>query len=140
MVGTIRSLDTDMRTDIHEKIRRTVENIAKSAGATAEVSISGSLPVTYNDPVLTERMRPTLKRIAGNDKLVISQIHTGGEDFAYYAEKIPGLFIFIETRPEGAESIPLHSPRLVVDEDALVYGVRALANMTVDYMIMETGE
>jgi len=140
MVGTIRSLDTDMRSEIHRRIRRTVENIAESAGATAEVTISGSLPVTYNDPELTNRMLPTLERITGKDNLVLSQIHTGGEDFAYYAEMIPALFIFIGVRPEGGNVIPLHSPRIVVDEDALVYGVRALANMTVDYMIMANEE
>ena len=104
------------------------------------MNISGSLPVTYNDPELTKKMLPTLERIAENDKLVVSQVHTGGEDFAYYADKIPGLFIFIETRPEGAESIPLHSPRLIIDESALVYGVRALAHLTVDYMGMVNAE
>lgn len=140
MVGTIRTLDKGMRDTIHERIRRITENISESAGATADVTISGNLPVTYNDPELTAKMLPTLERVVGKDGLVLSQVHTGGEDFAYYADAIPGLFVFLGVRPKGTapeESIPLHSPLLVVDEDALVYGVRALANMTVDYMSME---
>ncbi len=138
MTGTIRSLDPDMRQKIHKLIRRTVENIAESAGATAEVRITGSLPVTYNDLELVERMLTTLERVVGKDGLKISQVHTGGEDFAYFAEKIPGFYFFLGVRPKGSdpkEAIPLHSPRLFVDEDALIYGVRAMASMAVDYMI-----
>ena len=140
MVGTIRSLDPDMRMEIHRRIQRTVEKIAESAGATAEVNISIGLPVTYNDPELIERMHPTLERVTGKDGLIYSKVHTGGEDFAYYAEQIPGLFIFLGVRTKGTdpdEAVPLHSPRLYIDEDALIYGIRALANLAVDYMMGE---
>ena len=140
MIGTIRSLDPDMRTNIHKRITRTAEKIADSAGATAEVAISIGLPVTYNDPVLTERMVPTLERVTGKDGLKVSQVHTGGEDFAYYAEQIPGLFIFLGVLPKGgdqAEAAPLHSPHLYVDEDAFVYGIRTLASLAVDYLVGE---
>ena len=140
MVGTIRTLDKAMRKTVHERIRRIADNIAESAGATAEVNIGGNLPVTYNDPDLTAKMLPTLERILGKDGLVLSQMQTGGEDFAYYADAIPGLFIILGVRPKGTgpeDSVPLHSPHLIVDEDELLYGVRALANMTVDYMEMK---
>ena len=141
MSGTIRSLDMEMQARTHMLIKRTAEKIAESAGATAEVFTgTGGLPVTYNDPELTERMRPTLERVTGRDGLILSPPHTGAEDFSYYAEKIPGLFIFLGVRTKGADpatAVPLHSPHLYVDEDALIYGVRAMAGMAVDYMMGE---
>ena len=134
MIGTIRTLDTDMQADIHDRIRTTAEKIAESSGTTAEVTISGSLPVTYNDPALTDRMLPVLEQITGRDGLVLCNPHTGGEDFALYAQRVPGLFVFVGVRPAGSEIVPLHSPKIVVDEAGLVYGVRALAQMAAAYM------
>ena len=63
MVGTIRTFDAGVRQDIHRRIRQTAEQIAASAGATAEVEITHGYPVTVNDPGLTERMVPTLQRV-----------------------------------------------------------------------------
>lgn len=65
MEGTVRVFDDEIQNSIHEKIRRTANMIAGSAGASAEVDIRRIVPVTYNDPELTERMLPTLRRVAG---------------------------------------------------------------------------
>src|SRR5213078_3406231 len=62
MIGTIRSLDAKMRDDIHARITRTVQDIAHSGGATADVTITPGYPITYNDPALTEKILPTFKR------------------------------------------------------------------------------
>ena len=69
LVGTIRAFGDDVQTQIHERIRRTAELIARSAGATAEVTIDLGYPVTVNDPNLTELMAPTLARVAGADNI-----------------------------------------------------------------------
>ena len=68
MIGHDPHARRDMRDDIHARIRRTAERIAESAGATAEVTITTGYPITYNDPALTERMRPTLERVAGGER------------------------------------------------------------------------
>ena len=65
MEGTIRLLDPALREDVLERVRRTAENIAEAAGATATVEIEPYAPITLNDPELTERMIPTVRRIAG---------------------------------------------------------------------------
>ena len=138
MTGTIRTLDPGMKTVIHDRIRRIVSGIAESAGATAEVSITGNLPVTWNDPGLADKMRPTLERIHGGDNVIISKVHTGGEDFAYYAQEVPGLFVFLGVLPKGTkpgDATPGHSPYFSVDEGALVYGVRTMTALVVDYMM-----
>ena len=137
MLGTVRTFNEDMRADIHARIRNTVELIAQSAGATAQVLFDNAYPVTVNDIPLTERMVPTLERVAGKEKVFVGQKITGYEDFSYYQQKIPGFFYFLGITPRGTDrkqSAPNHSPRFFVDESALVLGVRSLAHLTLDYM------
>jgi amidohydrolase len=141
LVGTVRTLDPPARTDVEQRINRTAENIAAASGASAEVAMGAemSYPVTYNDPALTARMLPTLTRVAGADHLLVSPPLTIAEDFSFYQQKIPGLFVFLGVRKPGAsldEYGPNHSSRFKIDESGLKLGVRALANLTVDYLAM----
>ena len=137
MLGTVRTFNEEMRADIHDRIRKTVELIAQSAGASAQVYFDNAYPVTVNDIPLTGRMVPTLERVAGKDKVFVGQKITGYEDFSYYQQKIPGFFYFVGITPPGVdrkESAPNHSPRFFVDESALLLGMRSLAHLTLDYM------
>jgi amidohydrolase len=138
LIGTIRTLDPAVRSDVFARVRRTAENIAAGSGATAEVRFGTEVayPVTYNDPSLTARMRPTLARVAGADHLIETPPLMLSEDFSFYQQQIPGLFILLGVRKPGAgmdEYAPNHSPRFKVDESGLKLGVRALANLVVDY-------
>ena len=138
LAGTLRTLDPKMHTDVEERIKRTVEHIAAASGATAEVTIGSEVayPVTFNDPALTARMVPTLNRVAGTGNLLESPPLTISEDFSFYQQKIPGVFVFLGVRKPGAsmdEYAPNHSPRFKVDESGLKLGVRLLANLAVDY-------
>lgn len=140
MVGTIRALDPQMRKDIHERIKETVEKIAQSAGATAEVTIDLGYPVTVNDPQLTRRMIPTLKRVVGEGNVFSVTPKTVAEDFSYYQQKIPGLFFFLGITPKNADPGKVamnHSPYFYVDESALITGVRALSHLVLDYILSE---
>jgi amidohydrolase len=137
MEGTIRAFDTAMQMDIHQRIQRTAEMIAQSAGATAEVTIGIGNPVTYNDPALTERMSATLKRVVGNEAVSIAPLVTGAEDFAQYQKEIPGMFFFLGIVPKGTDPVAAprnHSPYFFADEGALPVGVRALSHLAVDYL------
>ena len=137
MLGTIRTFDTAMRNDIHQRMRRTAESIAHSAGATAHVVIDTTTAVTYNDPALTERIVPTLRAVAGASHLVVAAPSTTAEDFSRYQQRIPGVFFFLGIAPPAADPAkvaPNHSPRFFVDEAALPTGVRAMAHLAVDYL------
>ena len=137
MQGTIRALDDAMRTDINARIKRTAEMIAQSAGATATVTIDLGYPVTVNDPGLTERMLPTLQRVAGPERVTEIPPATWSEDFSRYQEKVPGMFFNLGVTPDGvdpATAAPNHSPLFFADEAAFPTGVRALANLAVDYL------
>ncbi len=138
MVGTIRTFDPNVQQELHRRIRQTASSIAAASGATAETDIYLGVPVTVNDPGLTAMMVPTLERVAGPDGLSLSPPLTGSEDFAFFAERIPGLYISLGVTPRGADmdTVPVnHSPKFYADEGALIVGVRALANMAVDYLL-----
>ena len=135
MLGTIRALDSEIRRELHERVRRTATNIAESAGASVELTLDDGNPITWNDPALYDRMTPTLARVAGAG-WVTGHPRTGAEDFAFFAQQVPGLYFWLGVRdPKVAPSDAAanHSPRFLVDERALVLGVRALAHLVVDY-------
>ena len=137
MSGTIRTFDAEMRKDILARVRRTAEHIASAAGATAELTLDEGYPATWNDPALTERMTPSLKRVAAGTFNPNAQPTTTSEDFSFYGQKVPALYFFLGVAPKGADPATWaanHSPRFSPDEAALITGVRALASLAVDFL------
>lgn len=135
--GTLRTFDPGMQADIHERIRRTATHIAESAGATAEVTVTPGNPVTWNDRTLTERMAPSLRRVAAEGFEDQTLVTTTAEDFSQYQKQVPGMFFFLGVTPKGTDpdtAARNHSPRFYADEGALVPGVRAMASLAVDYL------
>ena len=137
MIGTIRTLDTQMQNIIHKKIRHVATKTAESMGATAEVVIQEGYPVTYNDPELTDQMLPTLKGVAGTEDVILSDAITGAEDFSFYQKEVPGLYWFVGGMPKGmdpAEAPPHHTPDFYIEEKGMKLGVKTMVALTVDYM------
>ena len=139
MKGTLRALDTGMRKDLQERVRKTAENIAAASGATAQVEIGGetAYPVTYNNPALVTRMLPTLQRVAGAANVGEVPALMGAEDFSYFAQEAPGFYVFLGVRTPGEAPEKFaanHSPRFHIDESALKLGVRTLSQLTLDYL------
>jgi len=137
MIGTIRTLDTEMQKSIHQRIKTTAENIAEAWGATADVQIITGYPVTYNNPELTAEMLPTVNATAGADNVILGKAVTGAEDFSFYAQEVPGLFLFLGGMPKGldpSQAGPHHTPDFFIDESGLKLGVGLFCNLVVDYM------
>lgn len=135
--GTVRAFDEKVRTMIHERIRTIATNIAESAGATATVEFGLGYPVTRNDPALTERMLPTLRRVVGEPSVVLGPLTGTAEDFSYFQQKVPGFFFFLGVTPRGADPTRAainHSPLFFADESALPIGVRLMSNLALDYL------
>lgn len=137
MSGTIRTLNADMQKIIHEKIKLTATKIAESAGARAEVIIDKKTPVTYNDEKLTRQMLSSLQKAAGEKNVVEVNADTGAEDYAYYQQKIPGLFFFVGACPpdvDPAKAASHHTPDFMMDERSMLTGLKAMLQLTFDYM------
>lgn len=139
MTGTIRTYDDEMKKDIHRRIQQTAESIAQSAGAKAEVKVVELYNAVNNPPDFTEKMAPTLQRVAGEGNYGLQPKSSASEDFSFFQEKAPGMFFYLGVTPRGTDvskAAPNHSPLFYVDESALITGVRALSNLAVDYLAM----
>jgi amidohydrolase len=136
MTGTIRTLDTAMQRDIHERVKRTAMKIAESSGATAEVTIESKTSITYNDPGLVKRMLPSLQKTTGDSNLVWMDAMTGSEDFSFFGEKVPSFFFFLGGMKKGQDpktAFPHHTPDFYIDETGFKLGVKAFCNLVFDY-------
>jgi amidohydrolase len=139
MAGTIRTLDENMQTIIHEKLKLTATKIAESAGAIAEVTIVNKTPVTYNDPALTEKVVASLEKAAGKENVARINAVTGAEDFAFFQQKVPGFFFFVGAMmpDQDPKRVPAHhTPDFMIDERGMLTGLKAMLNVTLDYMNM----
>ena len=136
MIGTIRTLDSKMQTDIYARIKRTSEFIAASAGATAEISISTKTLVTFNDPVLVNKTLPALQAAAGKQNVNLRNWVTGAEDFSYYGEKAPSFFFNLGGMPKGndpAKAPAHHTADFFIDESGFNVGIKAFCQIVFNY-------
>lgn len=143
MLGTVRTLSNSDETFVYKRIREIAEKTAEAAGTTALVELPYSVryPVTYNDVALTAQMLPSLEKAAGKENVMMVPAETGSEDFSFFAQKVPGLFIFIGALPKGKDpklSGPHHTPQFFVDEAGFVTGMKAFGNLVFDYMNRKT--
>jgi amidohydrolase len=116
-----------------------VSKTAEAAGATATVEIpySSHYPVTYNNEKLTEQMLFSIRNAAGANNVELTTATTGAEDFSFYQQKVPGLFLKLGGMPKGQDkktAAPHHTPDFFIDESSMKTGIKALAYLVVDYM------
>ncbi|MEJ7821946.1 MAG: amidohydrolase [Chitinophagaceae bacterium] len=141
MFGTIRALSVEDEKLLIERVKLIATKTAEAAGAVAlvEIPYSSHYPVTFNDVALTNKMLPTLQKTAGTDKVVLVPAVTGAEDFSFFQQKAPGLFIFLGGMPKGNDPKKApshHTPDFFIDESGFTLGVKALTNLTLDYISM----
>ena len=137
MEGTIRALDYEMRDEIYKRLKEIVVNTAKSNNLEAEVILKTPYPITYNDLKLTDQMKKTLFRVAGENNVKLARASTGAEDFSYFANKVPGFFFRLGGMPiedHPNKGFSHHTPDFYIDDSGLILGVRAMANLAVDYL------
>jgi amidohydrolase len=135
--GTVRAFDETVRQDIHRRLRDISTKYAEAAGATALVEFGLGYPVTRNDPALTERMLPTLKRVAGADMVRVGPLAGASEDFSFFQQRVPGMYFMLGVTPRDQDytRVPVnHSPSFFADESALPVGVKAMASLAIDFL------
>jgi amidohydrolase len=140
LTGTIRALDEDMRQTIMKRLQVIVENTAESNGATASLEIHKGNPITFNNEKLTEKMLPTIKDVLGEDHVRLVPAMTGAEDFSFYQQEVPGFFFFLGGCPLDTpeeEAASHHTPDFYVDDSGMIYGIKTMSRLVVDYMEMK---
>ncbi len=139
MVGTIRTFDEGMRQQIFADLRNVAEHTAAAHGAKAQTEIyeAEGNPATVNDPALTARMLPSLQAVVGEANVYEPPLQMGAEDFSLYAQQVPGMFFFVGATSEGIDPATApanHSPKFLLDEKALDVGLRALLQVSLDFL------
>jgi amidohydrolase len=139
LVGTIRTLNPQARELMYEAMQRKVKGIADSMRASAQLTLplDYQYPITFNDPALTSKMLPTLVRTAGEGSVQLVKAVTGAEDFSFYQEQVPGLYLFVGGKPLDLpkEQAPAHhTPEFKVEDAGMLTGVKVLVNLTLDFM------
>jgi len=137
MLGTIRTLDPEMREMVLRRVREVATKTAESNNAEITIDIDKGYPVTFNEATLYEEMMPSLRRAAGEENVQIIRPITGAEDFSFFQEQIPGLFFFIGGCPEGTDPKTVaghHTPDFFVDDSGMKLGMKAMMGLTLDYL------
>jgi amidohydrolase len=131
--GTVRTLSEELRRKIPQLMRQTLGGVTAAYGASYELKYYENAAITYNDPALTARTTPSLKRALGEANVLPRRAQMGAEDFSYYQRVIPGFYYFLGVgNPKKGITAMIHTPEFDVDEDALVVGVKAMTTVVRD--------
>jgi amidohydrolase len=123
--GTARTLTVAQRAAIEQSIRRRCEHIAAANECTVDFQWTIGYPPTVNDPQMADYVAAIARKTFGNERyLPVGRPSMGGEDFAYYLERVPGCFFLIGVQPAHADSHPsLHNDHFNFTDDAIATGV-----------------
>lgn len=132
--GTVRTYDPEVRDAIERRMDEILAGITSSAGASYELDYDRGTPATINDPELAERVAPTLTRVLGAENVSELEPTMGGEDFAYFANEVPGFYFRLGTTRPGTTSGGLHTPTFMGDDAAVPVGIRVMTNLVLDYL------
>ena len=138
MLGTIRTLDNEMKKLVLKRLEKIVSSIAYANNAKAKLTFLVSYPITFNDPDLYEDMLPSLQRINGSSNVNSMNAVTGAEDFSFFQEKVPGMYFFIGGAKKGTDpskAAPHHTPDFYVDDSAMITGLKSMTTLALDYLI-----
>ncbi len=136
MEGTIRSNAPGIRNTLTGKLPEMVTKTAEAQGVHADVHVAKIMPVTMNDANLTRAMVPALQKASDGKATETFVNQAASEDFSYFAEKVPGLYVFLGATPKDqdpAKAASNHNPGFFVDESTLITGVRSHVEFVLGY-------
>ena len=135
LTGTMRTLSDQVRERAVALMRETLASVTAAYGATFELNMGDSNPVTYNEPALVEESLPAIKRVVGDQNALALRPFMPSEDFSYYQKVVPGFYYFlgVGNRARGINA-GWHTPEFDVDEESLVVGVKVMSNVLLDYL------
>ncbi len=132
--GTVRTYSEEVRDTIERRMREILAGITAAGGGTFELDYDRGTPATINDRALTARMVPTLQRIVGAGNVREIEPTMGGEDFAYFANEIPGFYFRLGQVAPGTTSGDHHTPTYRADDSMIPIGIRAMVGLVMDYL------
>ncbi len=128
MLGTLRCVDPQVRQRVLRRMEQMTEHTASSFGGTARIRITSAAPALINDSQLAQLAAECLAQVVGKENLItrLAAPNMASEDFAYYLEKIPGVFLFLSSSdPARGTDVPHHNAKFTIDERVLHLGAAA---------------
>ncbi len=132
--GTVRTYNKAVQDEIERRMREMLDGITRANGATFELEYRRTSPATVNDPALSQAVQPLLERILGAGNVKIVEPTMGGEDFAYFANVVPGFYYRLGVLKPGTTSGGLHTPNFRADDSAVPVGIRVMSRLLADYL------
>jgi len=133
--GTFRTMDESWRKEAHMLIRQIASGLASSMGGSCDVEIRSGYPVLHNHEKITLESKSKAIELLGADQVEDLEIRMTAEDFAWFAQSIPGMMYRLGVKEPGADQVfPLHTPEFRVDESALKTGISMLACLTIELL------
>ncbi len=141
MTGTVRTFKQETRDKAEQRLQEIVEGTAKMMGGSAKLNYRRGYPAVINSEAEAGIVRQSAVDTVGADNVIKIEPMMGGEDFAYYLEKVPGAFVFIGAgNPEIGAKYPHHHPRFDIDERALVISAEVLGRSALTYLLQQKDE
>lgn len=132
--GTVRTYKEEVRTEIERRMREILDGITKAGGGSFEMEYRKNAPATVNDAALTRTSASLLERSLGAGNVKVVEPSMAGEDFAYFANEIPGFYFRLGVVAPGTSSGGLHTPTFRGDDTAVGVGIKAMSRLLVDYL------
>ncbi|MBC7543191.1 MAG: amidohydrolase [Candidatus Sericytochromatia bacterium] len=135
LTGTVRTFSPQMAAAFPHRIERIVQGVTEAFGAKFELEYERTYPAVINDAAMTALMQKAIVRVIGSENLITDERSMGGEDMAYFLEKVPGCYFFVGSEnPAIGCAEPHHSPYFDFDEAAMGIGVDILVEASLAFL------
>ena len=132
--GTVRTYKEDIRSEIERHMREILDGITKAGGGSFEMEYRKNAPATVNDAALSRTSAALLERSLGAGNVKVVEPSMAGEDFAYFADEVPGFYFRLGVVAPGTSSGGLHTPTFRGDDSSVAVGIKAMSRLLVDYL------
>jgi amidohydrolase len=132
--GTVRTYSESSRNEVERRMREILDGITRAGGGSFEMEYQKNAPATVNDPALAGAVEPLLRGIAGAANVKTVEPSMGGEDFAYFANQVPGFYYRLGVVKPGTTSGGLHTPTFRADDSAVPVGMKVMSRLLAGYL------
>ncbi len=132
LTGTVRTFDPSLQSLAQKRLKEITEETCKAFGATAEFKYEKGYPPLINHEAMVDLVLDVVKKTLGEERIKDIDPVMGGEDFAYFLEKVPGAFLFFGIG-DGME-FPHHHPGFDLDEKALPQATLLMTSLALEFL------
>jgi len=135
LLATVRSLTPQVRETLKARMEQVAQGVARSFGLECQFHYDYGYPALVNDPKMSHLVASACGKAIGKENVAFLKPSMGGEDFAYYLQKVPGSFFRLGCRNEAKGFVnPFHNSRFDLDEDVLPFGVEMFVRIIEEYL------